>query len=267
MSKKPDNASAATTDNERATIELGQRGKWIDFDETEQAAATHSAPTLAFLEAPAGVSFVKEFVRQYAEQQGYSDERKRLLDDKAHDAVTRYQEGRQGAKLRLVSHIDGLAIDDPNKRHREAFWMLTSANEFNAFLEAVDEPARWHDPSKPMPKPVLETPSKPPELRYDDVLNDPIWAAIRKAGGVNSKPQKVLDILKNMAHPADGSLPLKPFKELRWVNGEPEWLYENNSDEVESLGEKAMRKRVNYRLKKLREDAFEQAKMTHGKAK
>jgi hypothetical protein len=252
MSKKPDNASAEATDNERATIELGRRGKWIDFDETEQPAQTGSAPTLAFLDAPAGVNFVKEFVRQYAEQQDYSEERTRLLDEKAHDAVTRYQEGRQGAKLRLVSHIDGLAIDDPNKRHREAFWMLTSANEFNAFLEAIDEPARWHDPAMPVPKPILETPSKFPKKRTEDALDKPIDEAIREADGVNAVPKTVIAILTEMANPTDGSKPKGCFTGLTWVSGEPHWDYQNYSKEPKRISKRALEGRIARRLREIR---------------
>ena len=211
-----------------------------------------------------GVHFWREFVQQYAKQQGYDDERKRLLEAKAYDAIGRYEQGLEGAKLRLVSHIDGMAIDDPAKRHREAFLMLTNANEFNAFLEAIGEQERWHDPSQPKPKRILETPSKNPSMRYDNPLDNIIYEAIRQAGGVDAKPKKVMGILENMAQPADGSQPTAPFTELRWPEGKREWVFMNNSDTPESKPDGAMRKAVVYRIKKLKEDAFEPAKLTHG---
>ena len=267
MSKNSDDKRPCTTVTDGKRFIPLTSGQWVDFDETESLSPIDPAATLAFLNAAEGVNFVNEFVRQYAEQQGYPDERTRLLEKKAHDAITRNQEYREGAKLRLVSHIDGLAIDDPTKRDREAFWMLTNGKEFNAFLEAANEPARWHDPSKPAPKPELETPSKNPILRYDHPLDTPIWNAIREAGGANAKPKKVIDILQKMAHPTDDYEPATPFIKLRWTEGEPEWLYVNDSDTTDSIKLNAMKKKIAYRLKKMRENAFDATKMTHGKAK
>lgn len=248
MSKKPD-----TTNNENAPINLGRRGGWVGFDEIEHPTQTDPVTALAFLNAAEGVNFVNEFVRQFAEQQGYSDERIRLLENKAHEAVERYMQGHVGVKLRLVSHIDGLAIDDPINREREAFWMLTNGKEFNAFLEAADEPARWHDPSKPAPKPELVTPSKFPQKRTYDVLTAPIDSAIKQAGGVNAIPNEVIAILIKAAHPTDGTTPALPFTELRWKGEQPEWLYQDTSDEVRSIGRAAIEGRIKRRLTVIRQ--------------
>jgi hypothetical protein len=227
MSKKPDNGSAEITDNERAAIELGRGGKWIDFDKAAQPVQTETAPTLAFLDAPAGVNFVKEFVRQYAEQQGYSDERAMLLQNKAHNAIQCYEDGREGVKLRLVSHIDGLAIDDPKKRHREAFWMLTNAKEFNSFLDAVDEPERWHDQlmfgpesadrlnTEPEPETLdIEAPST--NRRSNTLkrasrphpLSKVIDLAIRNAGGLQSSTSFIWNEFCRLAEASEPTPPL-----------------------------------------------------------
>lgn len=188
MSDKPNQ------DDENAPTKLRHSGAWIDYRETEQSAQTDPAATLAAITDVAGVNFWREFVKQYAAQQNYSDERTRLLEDKAHEAIKRYEDDREGAKLRLVSHIDGMPIDDPVKRQREAFWMLTNAEEFNAFLEAVDEPARWHDPSKPEPEAEPVTSRKVHKVSVrsrTDPLDKPIQLAIDNAGGLEVAPATI----------------------------------------------------------------------------
>jgi len=229
----------------------------MDFDDFTPPPPPDADAALAAITDVKGVHFWREFVQQYAKQQGYDDERKRLLEAKAYDAIGRYEQGLEGAKLRLVSHIDGMAIDDPAKRHREAFLMLTNANEFNAFLEAIGEQGRWHDPSQPKPKPILETPSKFPKKRTVHALDKPIDDAIRQAGGVDAKPKAVIDALKKMAHPADGTEPTLPFTELRWRDDEPEWVYRDDSDEFKTIKRKALDARIERRLHTIRQHASE----------
>lgn len=250
MSKKPD--------NENAPVNLGRMGGWVDFDETEQSAQTDPAATLAFLNAAEGVNFWREFVKQYAAQQNYSDERTRLLEDKAHEAIKRYEQGLEGARLRLVSHIDGLPIDDPVKRQREAFWMLTNPDEFNAFLEAVGEPARWHDPSKPAPKPDPETLSRenwPPWIRkneFSEAIDDAIAATVQQNGWSNTTASSVLGQLVQMVE--DATTPPFPFNGNRIDHSRTpiEFHYDKNDGASATIKSTDLRKRVQNRLNIIR---------------
>ena len=104
--------------------------------------------------------------------------------------------------------------------------MLTNANEFNAFLEAIGEQGRWHDPSKPAlepePEPEAEpeledslTPESEPEAEVVPAVNKTVHRsatqprpnplhkvtqlAIENAGGLEAPPANIWNELLKLA--------------------------------------------------------------------
>jgi len=212
-----------------------QQGDWVDFDENQTPVHTDTAQTLAFITTVAGVNFVSEFIREFAQQQGYSDERKAALEQRAHSAVERRFNNNAGVILRLVNHVDGLPIDATsqygNSDLEGGFWKLTNAHEFNAFLEALKVEGRWRDVNKTAPDQnelTFLTPKRFPERKRYHALHEVIDEAILKCGGVNAKPIQAYGFILDKADPADGTGPKKPFIKFDGIKENFHYYDENN---------------------------------------
>ena len=241
---------------------LPASGTWTDFDENETPMQPDTTPTLALLTDMPGVNFVTEFVKQYAEQQGYSEQRTQALEKRAHDAIERWFNGREGHKLRLVNRIDGHPIDPPSSGGaydaQNAYWWLTNADEFNAFLEALGETGRWHDPSEAPPQAEtkgyeLKLPSRQRVNVLSEVIDTAIKATVHELGFEQTNARAVTGRLLQMAEPVDGKEPAPPFTGRIMHNSIPiEFEYINEDGETATINRTKLNKRVDNRLRDIK---------------
>jgi len=247
--------------------ELKRQGEWVSFDENQTPVHTDTAQTLALITTVAGVNFVSEFIREFAQQQGYSEERKAALEQRAYSAVERRFNNNAGVILRLVNHVDGLPIDATsqygNSDLEGGFWKLTNAHEFNVFLEALEVEGRWQDTSGLQigqqttllhEQPTSKIDNFSPQLRTN-VLSEVIDIAIRAVDAKNRTAKAVTGHLIKLAEPLDGKAPVEPFTgKIYYIGTSINIEYENEQGEIVTINKALLRKRVGRRLNKIKNE-------------